>query len=367
MKRRLFLFCLAFCLACGPALAAPALQPGFRTLGVWNPAASLRMDLAIWYPTRRAPSRVDYGDWSFSASRGAPPIEGRHPLVVLSHDSAGSRFSLHEVAAELARNGFVVVALTHARDNADNMDALFTAAQFTDRARQISLALDLALSNAELAPLIDPQRIGVFGVGPGGTAALLIAGARLDPAGWPLYCTEKGDFDPYCTPWARQRLNVFAATPDVSAPLRDRRVRAVSAVSPTCAMFLTPAGVSRLRISLQLLRAEWSRLYTLGHAERLLSALPRPPQLGILPEADAASLMSACGDNLKQTLPEMCLAVDPNRREAVQEKMAAEVTAFFLRELPPDPPPLPPEPEDDPPAVKKTPEPVKHSGRRRGR
>lgn len=365
MKRRLFLLCLAFCLACGPALAAPALQPGFRTLGVWNPDASLRMDLAVWYPARRAPSRMDYGDWSFSASRGAPPVEGPHPLVVLSHDSAGSRFSLHETAAALARNGFVVVAPTHARDNADNMDALFTAAQFTERARQISLAIDLALSNAELAPLIDPRRIGVFGVGSGGTAALLIAGARLDPAGWPLYCTEKGDSDPYCTPWARQRLNVFAATPGVTATLRDRRVRAVSAVSPTCAMFLTPASLSRLRISLQLLRAEWSRLYTLGHAERLLSALPKPPQLGILPEADAASLMSACGDNLKQTLPEMCLAVDPERRAAVQEKMASEVTAFFLRELPVNPPPLPPEPED-PPKVEK-PKPDRAPARRRAR
>ena len=44
-------------------------------------------------------------------------MEGKHPLILLSHDSAGSRFSLHELASELARNGFVVLAFTHPGDN----------------------------------------------------------------------------------------------------------------------------------------------------------------------------------------------------------------------------------------------------------
>lgn len=368
-RRLLFPLCLLICLAlCSPAVAAPTLQPGFRTLGIWNPDTSVRMDLAVWYPARRSPSRVDYGDWVFSASRGAAPVEGQHPLVVLSHDSAGSRFSLHALASQLARNGFVVVAPTHAHDNVDSMDTLFTAPQVTRRARQISLALDIALSHPDVAPLIDPQRIGVLGVGPGGTAALLIAGARLDSTVWPLYCAGKDeDSDPYCTPWARQRMNVFAAAPDLSASYRDRRVRAASAVAPSYAMFFTPTSLSRIRIPLQLLRAEKNRLYTLQHAERLLGSLPQPPQLGILPEADAASLMSECGPTLKQTLPGMCLGVPAARRAAVQEKMAAEAVAFFLRELgTPNPPPLPPEPED-PPIVKETPKADRPAARRRAR
>ena len=143
----LFFICLALCF---PAVAAPTLQPGFRTLGIWNPDTSVRMDLAVWYPARRSPSRVDYGDWVFSASRGAAPVEGQHPLVVLSHDSAGSRFSLHALASQLARNGFVVVAPTHAHDNVDSMDTLFTAPQVTRRARQINLALDIALSHPDV-------------------------------------------------------------------------------------------------------------------------------------------------------------------------------------------------------------------------
>ena len=70
-------------------------------------------------------------------------------------------------------------------------------------------------------------------------------------------------------------------------------------------MMFTPASLSRIRIPLLLLRAERTPLYTLQHAERLLSAMPQPPQLGVLPDADTASLMSSCGGNLDQTLPEM--------------------------------------------------------------
>ncbi len=358
---------LAFLLLICPAYAAP-LHPGFKTLGIWDPAKNVRLDFAVWYPTRAAPFQVNYGDWNFSAARGRAPVEGKHPLILLSHDSAGSRFSLHELAAELARNGFVVLAFTHPDDNVDDMDTLFMPAQVTSRAKQLTQALDIALTDPETAPLIDPDRIGVLGVGPGGTAAMLIAGARLDATGWPIYCTGKEETaDPYCTPWARQRMGTFSSTPDLSAPYRDRRVRAAAAVSPSYAMMFTPSSLSRIRIPLLLLRAERSPLYTLQHAERLLGAMPQPPQLGVLPDADTASLMSSCSDNLNQTLPEMCLAVDPARREAVQEKMAADAVAFFLKHLgTPNPPPLPPEPEDDPQVTSQT-APEKQSVRRKRR
>ena len=101
---------------------------------------------------------------------------------------------------------------------------------------------------------------------------------------------------------------------------------------------------------------------------RLLSAMPQPPQLGVLPDADTASLMSSCGGNLDQTLPEMCLAVSPSRRKAVQAKMAAESAAFFLKYLgTPNPPPLPPEPEDNPQITSHPATPEKNAARKKKR
>ena len=96
--------------------------------------------------------------------------------------------------------------------------------------------------------------------------------------------------------------------------------------------------------------------------------MPQPPQLGVLPDADTASLMSSCGGNLDQTLPEMCLAVSPSRRKAIQAKMAAESAAFFLKYLgTPNPPPLPPEPEDNPQITSHPATPEKNAARKKKR
>lgn len=362
VTRRFLFFLLAFLILTCTAYAAP-LQPGFKTLGIWDPAKNVRLDFAVWYPSRSAPFQVNYGDWNFSAARGRPPVEGKHPLILLSHDSAGSRFSLHELASELARNGFVVLAFTHPGDNVDDMGALFMPVQVTDRAKQLTQALDIALADPETARSSIPIASGVLGVGPEATAA-----AHRRQRGWTrrlaLYCAGKEEnADPYCHAVGTAAQGAFSTTPNLSAPYRDRRVRAAAAVSPSYAMMFTPASLSRIRIPLLLLRAERTPLYTLQHAERLLSAMPQPPQLGVLPDADTASLMSSCGGNLDQTLPEMCLAVSPSRRKAVQAKMAAESAAFFLKYLgTPNPPPLPPEPEDNPQITSHPATPEKNAG-----
>lgn len=333
--------------------AAGLLQPGFRTLGVWEPATKIRLDLAIWYPTNRTPTRLDYGDWAFRAARGAIPLSGQHPLIVLSHDSAGSRFSLHQLATALTRYGFVVAVPTHAGDNIDNMSSLFTSEQLFARARQLSATLDVLLADPETAPLVDPQRIGVLGVGPGGTAALLLAGARLDATGWKKYCDNieilqnigTAREDPYCSPWAVRRMDALSATPKLETGFRDRRVRVVAAVAPAYGMYLTPKALSRIRISVLLMNAEKNRMAgPTTQAEALTRAFPGAVSL---PEASTAALMSSCSENLGQTLPEMCFAVSADVRDAVQRQLALHASTFFLSHLgTPNLPPIPPDPPE---------------------
>lgn len=344
---------LFFCLLPSGIQAAGLLQPGFRTLGVWEPATGTRLDLAIWYPTNRIPSRLDYGDWSFKAARGATPIPGQHPLIVLSHDSAGSRFSLHQLATTLTRYGFVVAAPTHIGDNIDNMEYLFTHKQLFARAAQLTATLDVLLADSETASLIDPQRIGVLGVGPGGTAALLLAGARLDATGWKKYCENIEILqnigtpreDPYCSLWAVRRMDALSATPNLDVGFRDRRVRVVAAVSPAYGMYLTPKALSRIRISVLLVNAEKNRMAgPTTQVEALTRAFPGAMSL---PGASTAALMSSCSENLGQTLPEMCFAVSADVRDTVQRQLAVHASTFFLSHLgTPNPPPIPPDPPE---------------------
>lgn len=328
-----------------PARAAPAVQPGFRTLGVWQPENRVRLNLAIWYPARRAPSPADYGDWSFQVSRNAAPVAGRHPLIILSHDSSGSRFSLHQLAAALARNGFVVVAPSHPGDNLDDLAWLFTTEQLTGRTRDIRATLDVIFDTPALEAMTDPGRIGLLGVGAGGAAALLTAGARPDPAGWADYCARaalarqaagQDDHDAplYCTDWAAARMDRTAADPKLRENRRDERVRAVAAVAPWYGMFFSAEALAPVRIPVLLVNAaNDQRNPPLFHAEVIRKALPQPPTYLVLPHADAASLLSPCAPSLTETWPELCLGADPRLRREVQEELARAASAFFRARL----------------------------------
>ena len=362
MLQRLLLTLCLLCFAGAVPAYASDLQPGFRTLGVWEPEKKLRLNLAVWYPVKRTPFLVDYGEWTFRAARNAPPVPGRHPLIVLSHDSAGSRFSLHELGAALARNGFVAVAATHPGDNIEDMSALFTLPHLAGRAADISATIDVLLENQTTEPMLDPQRIGVLGVGPGGTAALLVAGGRLDASDWPTYCAkaelarqgageELNLPDPlYCAPWSARRMAILAADPGLSANHRDRRVRVAAAVAPWYGMLFTPRSLSRIRIPIMLMAAEKDTVNpVVFHVEAIRKALPTPPAYATLKDADTAALLSPCSQSLSELWPELCMGATESRRERVQEALADEASRFFLAHLgTPNPPPLPPEPPEEP-------------------
>lgn len=217
---------LFVCLVCFLFLAGPhavraaseTIHAGYRSLVTWLPGAGIRLDVAVWYPTLRRPSTVKAGSWTFPAARNAPPLPGPWPLIVLSPASSGSRFAHHDLAATLARNGYIVAVPTHDGDSADDMRFLFTSLQLPTRAHQLSATLDLVLEHPELGPTVNTGGIGLVGFGSGGTAALLLAGATLTPEAWAGYCpptpaadnaltdiSPAGD-DPYCTPYMRKKM-----------------------------------------------------------------------------------------------------------------------------------------------------------------
>lgn len=328
--RILIAFCL-WLLLCPSVQAAQTIHPGFKTLGVWEPGTAIRLDFAIWYPARRAPFTLDYGDWVFSAARGATPFPGQHPLILLSHDSPGSRFSLHMLASELARNGFVVAAPTHTGDNLNDMRFLYTGAQLISRAEELRAALDILLQHPSTASFIDPQHIAILGIGPGATAAIMLAGGGLDPQGWSGYCTGKGQ-DPYCQPWVEPRMDTLVTTPYLDASFLDKRIRAVVAVAPAYGMLLTKESLSSIQIPILLLRAEKDTLCPQYLAESIRDALPASAGYAVISNADAISLTSPCGKGtLAQTLPEICRPL-PERTQ-VQAELAEEAVHFFLTHL----------------------------------
>lgn len=297
--------------------------------------------MAIWYPTKRVPTQIDYGNWSFQASRNAVPEIGRHPFLLISHDTGGSRFSLHQLGIALAKNGFVAVALTHAGDNIDDLSGIFSTRQINGRAEEITRTIDQLAKHPFTEPMLDFQRIGVIGVGPGGAAALLLAGAIPDPAPWADYCAKaslarqaSGETDQnrvllYCTSWASNRMQRMASDPNLLTPHIDTRIKAIALVAPWYGMFFP--NLSSVKLPVLLIKAGQDyRNPAVFHVDAIRAALPNDPKYVTIAEADPASLLSPCAPELTQTLPELCLGASEKHRELVQEKLATEITQFFL-------------------------------------
>lgn len=195
-----FAVCAAFLPRAEAKDEKPVIHAGYRTLSSSLPSERLMLHMAVWYPTLRRPGNVKVGDWTFRAARNAPIMEGPWPVVVLSHDVTGNAWAHHDIAAALARRGFIVAAPTHDHDNGEDMRMLFSDRELPLRATQLRAALDMVLEHKQLAPQADASRVGYLGFGLTAPAGLLLAGASLDAGGWPDFVQERRNTSPL-SPW----------------------------------------------------------------------------------------------------------------------------------------------------------------------
>src|SRR5665647_1123927 len=86
---------------------------GCRAIELMDAIQGARIPLWLLYPTSE-PERVEqFGNYSLAVATNAA-IEGeRLPLVVISHGTSSTPWVLRDLAADLARAGFVVALLAH--------------------------------------------------------------------------------------------------------------------------------------------------------------------------------------------------------------------------------------------------------------
>lgn len=329
-----FLFYCSMLLCAVPVLAEPTYTAGFQTVGIWDSERGLRLDATLWYPARRAASDLTYDEWSFRAARGADPVAGRHPLILLSHDTAGSRFTLHYLAEALARSGFVVAAPTHPGDSMDDMRYLFSTSQLVVRARELSALLDTLLAGGHAA-MIDASRVGVVGVGPGASAALLLGGAKLDGSGWSGYCRRAGASDPYCSTWVLPKMETMAAESiPASQNLADPRIKAIVLAAPAYGMLFSRRGLADVRIPTLLMRADLDKINRAPHhALAIQEALSVPPDFFVLEHTDKASLIAPCSPTLTRMLPDLCVPSPTANSPRARSQFTERTQRFLLKHL----------------------------------
>ncbi|WP_375143828.1 alpha/beta hydrolase family protein [Acuticoccus sp. MNP-M23] len=191
---------LAASISCAlvPLIAADSADAGRDLAGVRElavPSAERGDDLAVtvWYPAEAGGTPVTLGESIFfrgtSAMKDAPVSKGPFPLILLSHGAGlgGTPQAMSWLATPLAKAGYVVAAPTHPGNGGRVRSALDTVKLWL-RPADITATLDAMAASTVFKDSLEPGNIGVLGLSMGGSTALSLAGARIDPALLAGYC-----------------------------------------------------------------------------------------------------------------------------------------------------------------------------------
>jgi predicted dienelactone hydrolase len=195
----------------------------------------------IWYPadkTKGTPIKP-----GGLVLKDAPPDRSGapYPLIVYSHGWTRTPAELSDTLEHLASQGYVVAAPQHY----DTQPIRF---ELVDRPLDILLVLDglAALTEGDLAGMIDTDNVGLMGYSMGADATLEMLGLLRDPVHFASWCAEHPDLATWdCNPppshgqTPLDEITTYRAqlglqnTPDGQwAPFGDERIRAVLAMAP---------------------------------------------------------------------------------------------------------------------------------------
>ncbi|MFL5298431.1 MAG: alpha/beta hydrolase family protein [Phenylobacterium sp.] len=254
--------------------AARAEAVGERHLTAVQPSAALRdaahrteLRITVWYP---APDGVDERSLDLgppdkplflvgSAAPDAPFADARRrPAILFSHGFGGTARMMAWFTTNLARVGFVVVAVDHPGNNGLDKMTAPGAVMFWDRPEDLRVALAAVKADPVIGPHVDMRRVGAAGFSAGGFTALAAAGAKVDIEHFLAFCKAHPE-DGVCKPQKEFPITVTEAmksldTPELQAELAHsgddhsiREVRAAFAIAPAIVQAFDPAGLAAIK------------------------------------------------------------------------------------------------------------------------
>src|SRR5215472_5226531 len=154
------ILCLFALIAVDVSSIPQTLAVGFQNLGVADPTDKT-LAIGVWYPSDAPVKPIPNILFGQAVALDGALSGSGLPLVIISHGSGGWLDSHADTAVALAEAGFVVVAVTHTGDNADDV-SYPVSRTMADRPRHISRVLDYMLTRWEWHGRIDASRIGIL-------------------------------------------------------------------------------------------------------------------------------------------------------------------------------------------------------------
>jgi len=320
---------LSICFAWTATLATPY-QAGLARIAVADPSG--QADAVIWYPTTVAEIPWQAGPFEITARQGAPVTKGRFPVVLLSHGHRGGPLSHRDLAAYLARRGFIVVAPTHLGDAAGHPLANDQSQTLISRPRQAISALNATLRDKRFSLHANPDRIGLIGYSAGGYTGLILAGAKPNFPLAAAYCQAHGRDDIGSCGSARDTLQKSLKRLSVWEPPSEPRLKALVLLDPLAIMF-DAAGLADVKIPVLLYRPQ-NDVYMRSEANALALAenLPVPPQKAVVPGRHFV-FIDPCPPKIAAGSAMFCRDEPGVDRAMIHRRLENEIASFLRRKL----------------------------------
>lgn len=226
------------------------------------------------------------------AARDCPIEATKLPLVIISHGRAGTFLGHRDTAQALADAGFIVAAISHPGDNAQDSRTSNELSAFVQRPADIKRLLDYLLGAWPAAAAIDPDRIGLFGFSRGGYTGLVTVGAV--PVFPPHLRMCEGREDATCRALHEGRLAI---------PPHDPRVKAAVIADPL-AVFFADGSLDAVRVPIQLWRSErGGDGVTPESVAAVAAALPGHPEFQTVAGSGHFAFLPPCPAAIQQSAP----------------------------------------------------------------
>lgn len=302
-----------------------------------DPARGRQLVTILWYPAvpGTAEDDIDWdgifpgrGAWNATPARTPRLL----PLVLLSHGSGGDASNLAWIAETLATHGYLVAAVDHAGDRFGDVSVAGRYAAWR-RPRDVSLVLSRLLADPVFGGRIDARRIGAVGHSAGGLTVLMLAGARIRPEDFLVYCNGPRA-TPDCDFIRGVQPNAIPDLGERGRSYRDPRIRAVVAMDPVFGPAATSSSLRSITIPVEILATTTDEIVPLAYnAERYARLIPHA-RLTTYPQGGHFAFMPVCSAAGVLVAQQVC--VDPKadvNRATVHAWAVSRITDFLDRTL----------------------------------
>jgi predicted dienelactone hydrolase len=273
-----------------------------------------------------------------AGQQDAPVADGAFPTVLVSHGGLRAAPNLSGwIARRLAERGFLVVAVQGPK--LGPKDARKAVAELWERPADLSAALTALADSAEWSKHLDRERVAAVGFFLGGTAALSLAGGRLDAEIFKQAC--RGEAKSVDCAWF-EASGVDLGSIDADAIARsnlDPRIATAIAVDPEYASSFAHESLAAIEIPVAVINLGWpGSIRPAFDAAQLGSASPRITYAP-LPGATRFSAFSPCKPKGAAILAEdggddaICRGETAEQRADMHDELAALIAVYLRKKL----------------------------------